>query len=437
MCRARWFQTCFCFFAQTLLTVIRSCVLFCTPVCFCCKSKQCGVDGFQCKDPSSALCDNIYNPECAAPETKPPKPTPICGPDAKLYTITEYDSWGDGWDNTQLIIKSNDGKEIFTGSLEDGFEGSEAVCLGKGCFTASAQGGMWGVEVSWEIRPFVGGAVLASGGSPMECTFAIEGNYCENTCTGKPADPGEKEMTECMGSKCLLQLGACNSDDNCSPCLINDSPGYCYTNNAYNDLVDCAICQCTDDALDYCSDMMPSMPNKNTCNAQQTLQGSSAVLTYAKCADVDSVAAMITDWNVDSFGSLDDFEWCSHMFNDSPGHNGKRALDCMNILNDIVSGESRDADYVKNLATHIYKKPQETCDCAVEANKNTPACDSFERFKTLLYETLDACKALDEIDCAAWEEFTKPCKANLQEEFGSVDFSNQAQCKLTCCMDSC
>ena len=103
----------------------------------------------------------------------------------------------------------------------------------------------------------------------MECTFPIERNYCKNMCTGKPTNPGEKEMTECISSKCLLQLGACNSNDNCSPFLINDSTGYCCTNNAYKDLVDCAGCQCTDDTLDYCSGMTPSMPNKNTCNTQQ------------------------------------------------------------------------------------------------------------------------------------------------------------------------
>jgi len=100
------------------------------------------------------------------------------------------------------------------------------------------------------------------------------------------------------------------------------------------------------------------------------------------------------------------------MFIDSSGHNGKCTLDCMNSLNDIVSTESCNADYVKNLATHIYKKTQETCNSAVEANKNIPACNSFESFKTLLYETLDACMAFDDIDCAAWQDFTKPCKAD-------------------------
>ena len=128
------------------------------------------------------------------------------------------------------------------------------------------------------------------------------------------------------------------------------------------------------------------------CNAQQTLQGSNAVMAYAKCADVDSIAAIVTDWREDNFGALDDFEKCSHEYNDSPTHNGHKASDCMKILHDIVSGETSSADYIKNLAGHIYNKSQETCDCAVATNKETPACDSFARFKTLLYETLDGKK---------------------------------------------
>jgi len=41
---------------------------------------------------------------------------------------------------------------------------------------------------------------------------------------------------------------------------------------------------------------------------------------------------------------------------------------------------------------------------------------------------LDACQALDEIDCAAWEEFSRPCKQNLIGKFESVDFSDRDQC---------
>jgi hypothetical protein len=57
-------------------------------------------------------------------------------------------------------------------------------------------------------------------------------------------------------------------------------------------------------------------------------------------------------------------------------------------------------------------------------------CPSFQKFKTLLYESMDACKALDEIDCDAWAEFWQPCKNNLESNFGKSDFSTKEQCEF-------
>jgi hypothetical protein len=255
---------------------------------------KCGVDGFNCQDPASKFCDTLLNPECKASEPFNPLPKPVCLTGEKLYMIKEYDSWGDGWDNTSLSIAQN-GKELFSGHLKDGYEGVEYTCLGEGCFNVSSVGGLWGVEVSWEVRIDGGGPILAAGGSPMNCTFPLEGNFCPNTCVGMPSDPGGKALNDCIKDKCVLQLAACEGDPNCSPCLLNDSPSYCFTNNAYNDLVDCSICQCTHDSKIYCNEKKsPDANNLHECNAQQTMQGTSAVISYSKCADIDSVAAIVT-----------------------------------------------------------------------------------------------------------------------------------------------
>lgn len=64
------------------------------------------------------------------------------------------------------------------------------------------------------------------------------------------------------------------------------------------------------------------------------------------------------------------------------------------------------------------------------ASADCPLCSSFIHVKTLLFESLDACKSLDEIDCDAWTEFQTPCKNNIVKEFGSVDFSSDDQCML-------
>jgi hypothetical protein len=347
-----------------------------------------------------------------------------------MYTVREYDSWGDGWDQTELIISDENNKVIFTGKLESGFEGVDSVCLQKGCYKAEASGGVWGVEVSWDVRPGGGGAVLADGGSPMNCTFPIGGSECENTCNGKPPDGSEKFVSECINQKCLLQLGACNADpDGCATCLDAESPSYCFTNDAYNALVDCAICQCMDQPPDYCETMKPADTTSNACSAKEILAGSSSVIALSKCSSIDGVDAMVNDWNTDMFGTLDDFEACAHAFNDSQGKTGKSALDCMNLLYEIVSGETQDPNYVISLAKNVYEQSQTMCDCAMETNKSTPSCQAFYRFKTYLYESLDACTALDEIDCSAWEDFARPCKTNMVEKFTSIDFSKKEQCE--------
>ena len=319
---------------------------------------------------------------------------------------------------------------MFTGKLENGFEGIESVCLKKGCYSASANGGIWGVEVSWDVRSEGGGAILASGGSPMNCTFPIGGSECENTCNGKPSDKGEKFISECITNKCVLQLGACkNDEDDCNTCLEADSPTFCFTNDAYNALVDCAICQCMDTPPPYCDTMKPADTTSNACSAKEILQGSSSVIALSKCSKVDGVEAMVNDWNNEMFGSLDDFEACSHGFADSNGKGTKNGLDCMNLLYEIVSGQTEDPDYVISLARNIYEESSSFCDCASETNESTPSCQAFFRFKTYLYESLDACTALDEIDCSAWEEFSRPCKKNMEEKFTTVDFNKSEQCK--------
>lgn len=58
------------------------------------------------------------------------------------------------------------------------------------------------------------------------------------------------------------------------------------------------------------------------------------------------------------------------------------------------------------------------------------AVTDFLNVKTILYEAVDACSSLDEIDCPAWQEFYPRCKSNLLAAFdGRIDFKQDAQCK--------
>lgn len=187
-----------------------------------------------------------------------------------------------------------------------------------------------------------------------------------------------------------------------------------------------------------------------TCGPEQTLKGTSSLVKFSQCADIDQLMAMVTEFDNDNFGMLDLFEECAHTYDQEPMHGGKNALDCMKILHNLImvddeeDGGTFSATPAKNakgetlseniskaistLAHHLYHDAEEFCGCASDTNKETPMCHSFMNFKTLLYEAVDACKSLDAIDCAAWEEFYSPCKKNLIQMYDKVDFDSSDQC---------
>jgi hypothetical protein len=192
---------------------------------------ECGHEGYVCRDPKSDHCEKSLNPKCANDQrTKAPLPT--CADGTTLYRMVMYDSFGDGWDGTQLTIADTASLNTFLYTLElkDGSQGTEYICLSRSptCYRVEVKGGVWGREVSWEVKPLTEGApALASGGSPMSCDFGVAGNSCTNTCTGRPTedptkDPDYKQfktMSQCINEKCPIQIGACESDKVCIDCF--------------------------------------------------------------------------------------------------------------------------------------------------------------------------------------------------------------------------
>merc|ERR1711966_201720 len=130
------------------------------------------------------------------------------------------------------------------------------------------------------------------------------------------------------------------------------------------------------------------------------------------------------------------FEECAHTYQDKPMHGGKDAMDCMKILHNTAEGSPLNkraendgvANAISSLANHLYHDGEAFCECTAKTNQQTPTCSSFVNFKTLLFEAVDACRSLDAIDCAAWEEFYTPCKSNLLQNYDVVDFDNKEQC---------
>lgn len=118
--------------------------------------KQCGQDGYSCKDPKSENCDSDLTYKCTKSKDDDHKADDvICYQNEQKYRVVMYDSFGDGWDQTTLTLtKAGSKKEVFEGTLSDGAQGTDYVCLSKDptCYKAVTTGGSWGVEVSWEIK---------------------------------------------------------------------------------------------------------------------------------------------------------------------------------------------------------------------------------------------------------------------------------------------
>jgi hypothetical protein len=158
-------------------------------------------------------------------------------------------------------------------------------------------------------------------------------------------------------------------------------------------------------------------------------------MEFSQCSKMDDIGVMVTNFDQSNFGQLDQFETCAHSFNDEANHGGHTALSCMQILYNAMTipvSDENDRDPPKeaimSLAKDLYQNGEGFCDCAKKASENCPLCPSFMNFKSLLYESLDACTALDQIDCDSWAEFWKPCQDNVEAEFGSADLDVRDQC---------
>jgi hypothetical protein len=406
---------------------------------------ECGSNGYYCADPGSEKCDPSYNSACPPLPTPPPPVVPTCSSSETLIKIMQYDSWGDGWNNAEMTFKaeasSSSSSAIYEGSLEDGAEGTIYECVQNGCYVMAVTGGDWGNEISWEVRPSNGGSLLAMGGAPEECHFPVGGNQCANTCQGgaepEPIDPGHvdpddgddaAEQVQCMMSHCAIQYADCVSDFmNCLPCLSDYTQSYCVTNGKFEALTRCEQCYCVEGMESSCDgDGDGGGGGPPTCSGTQIGLGGQAVVEWQTCTGIGDAANLITDWNEDNFGSLDQFERCSHQYTNDANHGGHKAEDCMQILFD--SANSKNSDIITDIASELYWKPGKMCGCSSDAWTGVPTCNTFSRFKVLVHETLDACNSLDEIDCDAWKEFSDKCQVNVMQEYGVIDFYKRKQC---------
>ena len=408
---------------------------------------QCGSSGFSCIDPTSLHCDASFledAPENYCPNAAPapaPAVMPTCATGESLYKVSLHDSWGDGWNEAALYLRDNSNHLLLTATLPTGSEGESFVCLTSQCFSIEVAAGEWGNECSWDVKLASGGNALASGGAPNNCEFPVGGNYCANTCTGEvvpdqpifgnddsPDDPDQGEVVACITTSCVIQISSCAADFmNCAPCLYDSSQSFCPSNEKvsilyfifpfapptltptpppqWQDVVTCAQCHCIEGEVSSCEGT-----GGGNCNMEQTGSGAMALVDFSQCSKIDGFSSMFNDWDENNFGALDTFESCAHSYTNDANH---KAEDCMQILADATVSET---DITQDIAFRLYHDPDGFCTCSQNAGHDTPNCNSFMRLNVLIRETLDACNALDEIDCPAWADFSSVCENNMKQQ---------------------
>ena len=64
-----------------------------------------------------------------------------------------YDSWGDGWNSALYYIKSSDGMELASGTLQTGTYGEHVIYnISAGTLLITVTRGFWPAEIYWELK---------------------------------------------------------------------------------------------------------------------------------------------------------------------------------------------------------------------------------------------------------------------------------------------
>mmetsp|Transcript_17855 Transcript_17855/g.35650 ORF Transcript_17855/g.35650 Transcript_17855/m.35650 type:complete len:894 (+) Transcript_17855:145-2826(+) len=423
----------------------------------------CGTNGYRCADPKSDKCEKSFNDECPEAEAeagedaekKEEEVEPVkCSKGSSTYTVLQRSTW-DGWGNATIsvdMISDGEGKEVddeedgsataYSGGLQKGLEGTSDVCFKDGCYKVKTTTAQWGNDISWEVKSTTG-VMMAHGTANNECTFPIGGNMCDNTCDKsmeetETGDHGNDEVDVekfgmCMNEKCSVQLGICSNDAiHCSPCLGQIKQSYCYTNTNYKNIIMCGMCSCLEGNEEECEKRQKSSKKFSPatlpgCTQTDNNAGAGSLLKWSVCGGVGSVSSLLTDWDENDFGGIDSFEACAHEYNLAPKSSNRTALECTQILVDTIASPD-EMDVVESITGKLYADAPALCDCTYDAYQKAPLCKDFVKLRTIMHETLDACNALDQIDCPAWEEYAGPCKTKMEAKFKKIDFKDKKQC---------
>ena len=134
--------------------------------------------------------------------------------DLNTIIMTMNDSYGDGWNGNVYVISDGSGAVVAEGTLNEGSNGTDELCLDADCYTMTVGGGSWSSEVSWSISLLSDDImeIVAEGTAGEDFSFAInsecEGGSDVYGCTDATATNYNPEATEDDGS--------CEYDSSCS-----------------------------------------------------------------------------------------------------------------------------------------------------------------------------------------------------------------------------
>ena len=179
-----------------------------------------------------------------------------------LITLNMYDSFGDGWNGSAIIVQDvTTSLNIVATTLPSGLSASSQYCIVDGCYTIDVSGGSFPTEVSWEILD-ENGDTLAFGGAPFTGSLTLGSANCVSGCT---------DVASCnYNPAAVFDDGSC--DYSCIGC--SDSTAYNYGGSGIT-IDDGSCLYCTTTASAVATDAADSTSATGTVDL--TLAGSNCV----------------------------------------------------------------------------------------------------------------------------------------------------------------
>jgi len=357
--------------------------------------------------------------------TKPPTPAAVCANGERNAVVRLNDARGDGWDGSFFTLfddsKPSDGGEqdeegFAHETLISGAYGEYSYCLAPGCYRVQVDSGKFHEEVSWELADETDPReprVVVHGAAPEKCTFALGGASCPNVgCETRGKGDWQSEDDDFWVDDLYYGGGGDYDDDGGTRRCTGGEP--------------CDFTQLVSGW--YAAGSM------QVCLGHRIAAQDGAYSPFDQKLWENKPALCLGTYD---FLELDAFEECASQLEASSApvwsdQRGRMAQKCMKMLlsaaPDRSEGDESQDELVMRIATMVYYYGNDGfCDCTRQGD-GAPACSDFLDLGAVVRESLEACHALDQVDCAYFGQYLKTCQQTLPQKFGRIDLQDARQC---------